>query len=47
MNIGYILHPNIEMHDKIRIADVGTGTALVLSLYSSLEMLPRIFRKGK
>lgn len=47
VNIGYFLHPNIEKHDRMRIADVGTGTALVLGLYSSLKMLPRIFRKGE
>lgn len=28
-NIGYLLHPVIEQHDRMRIADVGTGTGLV------------------
>ncbi|KAB8297397.1 hypothetical protein EYC80_002740 [Monilinia laxa] len=30
MNIGYILHPNIAKHDRMRIADIGTGTAIWL-----------------
>lgn len=25
-NIGYLLHPVIKQHDRMRIADVGTGT---------------------
>lgn len=28
-NIGYLLHPEIQLHDSMRIADVGTGTGLV------------------
>jgi len=28
-NIGYLLHPAIKQHDRMRIADVGTGTGLV------------------
>ncbi|KAJ5741106.1 hypothetical protein N7493_000978 [Penicillium malachiteum] len=30
MNIGYLLHPAIEKHVKMRIADIGTGTAIWL-----------------
>lgn len=28
-NIGYSLHPAIQKHDRMRIADVGTGTGSV------------------
>ncbi|KAJ5663571.1 hypothetical protein N7507_004302 [Penicillium longicatenatum] len=30
-NIKYLLHPLIEQHDTMRIADVGTGTGIWLS----------------
>ncbi|KAG0158081.1 hypothetical protein PDIDSM_5594 [Penicillium digitatum] len=29
-NIGYLLHPVIKQHDRMRIADVGTGTGIWL-----------------
>ncbi|KAJ5808619.1 hypothetical protein N7474_009888 [Penicillium riverlandense] len=29
-NIGYLLHPAIQQHDSMRIADVGTGTGIWL-----------------
>ncbi|KAJ5385072.1 hypothetical protein N7517_002983 [Penicillium concentricum] len=29
-NIGYLLHPAIKQHDRMRIADVGTGTGIWL-----------------
>ncbi|KAJ5520142.1 hypothetical protein N7463_000595 [Penicillium fimorum] len=29
-NIGYLLHPSIKQHDRMRIADVGTGTGIWL-----------------
>ena len=28
-HLGYLLHPTIEQHEHMRIADVGTGTGLV------------------